>query len=141
MPLRIFQEEKREKRPIFRFFRGKWKIFPLFIKKKLELSFFRCILLMPWSAFADPGTKTTDAPQKRIRSCRKPPDPLKRMTAEPRPMRFAQSDGQGPVGFFCICRRESGTEHGAERTGTPRTAEAAPGITITTTNPAPGGTQ
>ena len=63
MPRRIFQGWKREKHLFFGFFRACRKFFPLFIKKKLELSFFRCILLMPWSAFADPGTKTTDAPR------------------------------------------------------------------------------
>ena len=96
---------------------------------------------MPWSAFADPGTKTTDAPQNASGHAGNRQTPSKRMTAEPRPMRFAQSDGQGPVGFFCICRRDArrGTRHGTNR----KTADGVsrPGIMISTTNPVPGGTQ
>ena len=34
---------------------------------------------------------------------------------------------------------KQGAGHGTERTGKPRTAEAAPGITIQLTNPTPGG--
>ncbi len=89
----------------------------------------------------NPGTKTTDRAEGRIRSCRKPPDPLRRMTAEP--PRFSQSDGQGPVGLFCICTGDMGADNGRKQAGKLRTAEAAPGITILIqTNPtAPGGKQ
>ena len=72
----VFQDGKRKKRLFFPFFPARKKFFTLFMKKKLELSSFRCIVLMLWFAPADPGTKTTDRAAGRIRSCRKTARPF-----------------------------------------------------------------